>query len=743
MKRFALPLILVLLFASAAWAESAPILLKSRTIDPGDRAVAWLNLNDFTGRHALVQFEETPNAAARDDLAAMGLHLLVPVPHHAYLAYIEPRDWAQVKAPTTMRFLADLEPEDKLHHLLLNGDIEEYALTDDGRLDLLVRFFVDVSADEMERMIRSVGAELIEPLDLIDSAFVRVDAPEDAWLLAGLDGVMWVSQPSPPWGLYNNLVRPVVGAGLAHEPPYSVDGEGVNVLIYDGGIIPRQGGDAKHPDLQGRLIVGQSGVPDIIGHANHVACTVAGDGSLSGGQYAGMAPGASIVSMDFTPSGMVLFYNNPGDIGQSYGHAIQDFDTRSSNNSIGANIGPNGYNCNWLGDYEGSAALIDEIIAGKFTRPMIIVWAAGNERGSGCPGDFNIIPPPVPAKNTICVGASDVVDESIASFSSRGPTDDGRLRPDVTAPGTQSGSLMESGTKSCVAMITPTYMNMSGTSQAAPVVTGATALALDLWEDMYGNLDLHPSLMKALVIHSAQDLGNVGPDYTFGYGGLRIPAMLDLILDEAFLELDIDQGDTWRRKFRHGSGDVKVTMVWTDPPGAILTGRDLVNDLNLSIVGPSKETNHPWVLNPAMPNQPATTGVDSINPVEQVYLESASSGVYEVYVRGEDVPQGPQQVSLVLTGLETCDVDGDGYDDEACGGDDCNDDNGNVNPAATEICTDGIDNDCNGLTDDEDPACGAGDDDTTVDDDIADDDDDDDNDDDDDDDNDDGCGCQA
>ncbi len=739
MKRLTLLLLLLLAFTAVATAATGPsILLRSRTITPPATTLAWAKLAPFNGRHVLVQFQATPNAAEREALAATGLELLVPIPEHAYLAYVQPRQWAAMKSPSPLRYVAELAPEDKIHPRLQAGKIEDYALVGDGRVDLYVRFFDDVSADDIEAAIEMADGELLQYLPEVGAAFVRANSPEDAYVLAQADAVMWVTQPSPPWGLYNNAVRPVVGAGIAHQAPYSVNGNGVKVLVYDGGIVPGTTGNAKHPDLGDRLVVGQTGVPDMIGHANHVSCTVAGDGSLSGGTYAGMAPQASIITMDFTPSGFILFYNNPGDMAASYGHAIQDLGAQTANNSIGANIGPNNYDCDWLGDYEGSAALIDEIIGGKFGREMIIVWAAGNERTSGCAGDFHLIPPPVPAKNTITVGATDVTTNEIAYFSSRGPTDDGRLKPDVAAPGHQTGGGMaDTGTKSCVSnMGQPRYMNMSGTSQACPVVTGATALALEEWANVVGGDDPPPSLMKALMIHGVKDLGRPGPDYTFGYGLLQIPNSLDLILNQSYLQLTLDQGETWRQKFRRGTGAVKVTLVWTDPPGPILAQRELVNDLDLSLVG-GGETFLPWVLKPNQPNVAATRGEDHVNPVEQVYIESPGEEVYEIVVQATDVPQGPQAMSLVFTGLESCDLDGDGFDDTACGGDDCRDNDDSVNPEATEICDDGIDNNCDDLLDEEDPDCAAGDDDAG-DDDAGSDDDAGDVDDDDDDG---GCGC--
>jgi hypothetical protein len=330
-----------------------------------------------------------------------------------------------------------------------------------------------------------------------------------------------------------------------------------------------------------------------------------------------------------------------------------------------------------MGDYTVAAMLIDEIVGGREGRPIILVWAAGNEVTSGCPGTFKTIPPPSPAKNTISVGAVSSLDEEIAFFSSRGPTDDGRLRPDVAAPGHEKDGLIMKGTHSCVTYIVPLYMDMSGTSQASPVVTGAVALALEYWQREIGGDDPSPALVKALVIHGAVDLGEKGPDYTYGYGGLRIPPILDLIGARAFKETTLDQGQTYRAQFtKTDAAPVKVTLAWTDPPGELLSARNLVNDLNLLVIGPDGAEHLPWLLDPANPAQPASTGVDTLNPVEQVLLEGAPTGDYEVVIAATDVPSGPQAASYVFTGL-TFVSDGldDDDDDNTPGDDDDNDDN--------------------------------------------------------------------
>ena len=144
-------------------------------------------------------------------------------------------------------------------------------------------------------------------------------------------------------------------------------------------------------------------------HATHVAATVGGSGAASGGTFKGMAPNVTIESYGFEmPGGLVqgFLYFFPGDLEDDYDEAINTYGADISNNSIGTNTAPNGYPCEWEGNYGVTGALIDAIAAGSLGAPFRIVWANGNERGSGrCGSFYNTTAPPACAKNHITVGA--------------------------------------------------------------------------------------------------------------------------------------------------------------------------------------------------------------------------------------------------------------------------------------------------------------------------------------------------
>src|SRR5262249_18834378 len=150
-----------------------------------------------------------------------------------------------------------------------------------------------------------------------------------------------------------------VGADVAQAPPYSLDGTGVTVLVYDAGTAR-----ATHVDFGGRVFARDAS--GLLGHSTHVSGTIGGSGAASGGLYKGMAPGVIIQSYGFQYDGTGIFlYTNPGDLQADYNEAINTFGADISNNSIGTNTETNGFDCAIQGDYGVTDQLIDSIVRGS------------------------------------------------------------------------------------------------------------------------------------------------------------------------------------------------------------------------------------------------------------------------------------------------------------------------------------------------------------------------------------------
>ena len=279
------------------------------------------------------------------------------------------------------------------------------------------------------------------------------------------------------------------------------------------------------------------------------------------------------------------------------------------------------------------------------------------------------------AKNVIAVGWADegidgdgnrAPDEASASkYSCRGPVDDGRIKPDIYGNG--------SGLTSCTAGSDTATSSYSGTSMSSPSVCGSAALLIGYYDSRFPGRAMRASTLKALILHTADDRLSTGPDYKYGWGIMNTKAAADVITlhahnqgGGAMLESFVDTNVISRtRTFDwDGTSPLRVTLCWTDPPGAEIDGHDsrakaLVNDLNLKVIGPGG-THYPYVMphvgdwSEASIDDTATTGVNDVDNVEQVYLATPTSGEYTVVVDYVGpLTNGEQDYSLIVTGQAT------------------------------------------------------------------------------------------
>jgi hypothetical protein len=463
--------------------------------------------------------------------------------------------------------------------------------------------------------------------------------------LAEDDRVLYIEPALPKFTELNNSNRVVTQADTAQSFPYNLDGSGVSVMVYDGGY-----GWSGHPDFGSRHSTrdtsGQSN------HATHVAGTIGGDGTDSGGLYKGMAPAVTIESYGFEQEGGLsegFLYSDPGDLALDYSEAINTFGAVLANNSIGTNTASNGFPCEWTGDYGITSNLIDSVVRGDLGGQIRIIWANGNERGtSNCGSNYNTTAPPACAKNHITVGAFNSDDESMTYFSSWGPTDDGRIKPDISAPGCEAGG--DGGVTSCSSY--GGYDNMCGTSMACPTVTGLSALIMQDWRQLYpADPDMRNATLKALLAHTAADKFNAGPDCQYGYGSVRVVDAIDHMRAGNLAELEIVQGETVEMLvFAQQPSEIKVTIAWDDLPATPLVIPSLVNDIDLVVIDPNGTTHYPWTIDPANPGNPAVrTQADHLNNIEQVQIDAGQAGVYRILMTGFNIAQGPQQFSLMAS----------------------------------------------------------------------------------------------
>ncbi len=608
-------------------------------------------------KRILVQFEKPVTVAQRAALKDAGLSLLSFVGSDAYFATIRAgaTDGAKLAATgAKLTVASEMDPFWKLDLNFAQGRVPAHAVIgtapmshaiDAPREKVIGAYMVfhsDVDLREGENIAALAGAVVRDRLESINGLVVEMPY-SSVMALAMHDEVQWLEPALPKFSTTNIENRILTGVNIVSSAPNNLTGAGVTAFIYDGGTAL-----ASHADFGGRVtVIDGTGLAD---HATHVSGTVG-----AAGPNQGMAPGVDILSAGLETDGSGIFlYSNPGDIEADYANAFNNFGADVANNSIGTNTAANGFGCALEGDYGVTSGVIDGVVRGNVTNgnPTRIVWANGNERGPGtCGTSFHTTAPPSCAKNHITVGATNANNDSITSFTSFGPTDDDRLKPDISAPGCQVGG--DGGVTSTSS--TGGYSTLCGTSMAAPTVTGIVALMLEHHRNLFlGAPDPRNSTIKALLAHNAVDNGNAGPDYQFGYGSVRADATIDFMNSLSYVEDAVSQGGTVIQSINvtGGAGPIKFTLAWDDFPAAANPVLALVNDLDLVVTDPNGTRHFPWTLGGlANPSAPAVrTQEDHINNIEQVQVDAPIGGLWTVSVTGTTVPQGPQSYSLVADG---------------------------------------------------------------------------------------------
>lgn len=293
-------------------------------------------------------------------------------------------------------------------------------------------------------------------------------------------------------------------------------------------------------------------------------------------------------------------------------------------------------------------------------------WINAGNRPDGISSNngYDIIPDDGTSKNILTVGAINPIpagfatssDAKIASFSSWGPTDDGRIKPDVVANGVNVVSSISTGDND--------YANYSGTSMATPSAAGSAFLLQEYYSRLHSGVFLRSATLKGIIIHTADDAGNAGPDYQYGWGVINMEKAAAVITsnntDQFIYENNLLNGASFSLPvIASGKGPLVVTICWTDPKGAVdATGilnnpaKRLINDLDIRVRRSTGTSYQPWILAPSNPSAPATTGDNTLDNVEKIVIEDAVPGeTYTIQVTHKaSLSRGQQAYSLIISG---------------------------------------------------------------------------------------------
>ena len=632
----------------------------------------------------------------RAELAKEGVVVMQALPSGRYLARVAAT--ADLSDEPRVRAIEPLTGAMKLHPTAIRA-----AASGKPFLDVNVLFHSDVNFDDARAAILAAGGAMdVFTFDFLPAQRLVARIPTASLqTLANDEAVLAIVGPRKVRIASDNAITAAMShVDVVQAAPYNLTGEGVTVSLFE--LAAAQ---ASHIEFQGRMTIEPTtagGSSSDARHATHVAGTIGAAGIKPAAK--GMAPKASIHEF-------CVQYDTNNCTGEW-------LDLKEDNlKPLGVTIDNNSWGYVW-GWWDGALPVWSEtdiywgaydlILASPIDkianeRDILFVHSAGNDatppsaifndpwrshhhvdddfeeilnethcvsqNGSGtdCPAScnaptnrceiglhhsiapFDTLGTTAAAKNVVAVGAVEG-DGSIVSFSSRGPAKDGRVKPDVVARGAQVHSTVP----------TDSYANLSGTSMASPAVTGIAALITEQWKRSY-NTQPSAAAVKALLIAGTDDLGNPGPDYTYGFGLVNAQKSVDLIrADEGagqrIRTLTFAAGQQQSYEFAlvvTQTQNLRVVLNWPDPyivydpRFSDIAAKALVNDLDVRVVDPSGANIDPYVLDKNNVNANATRGLNMVDNIEMVDIANAAPGTYRVVVTGVHVQEGPQSAVLV------------------------------------------------------------------------------------------------
>lgn len=567
--------------------------------------------------YRIIQFSEIPTSTQKENLISSGITLLDYVPDYAFYASIQENADLNVLKQFKAISVIPISVESKLTRQLKEKNYPHWTLFGTSQIELNTMYFETVSKIQAENKLRRLGATILVSNDVQIINF-RIDLSklEEVYAQSEFYYFEQIDEPGQPENFRSrtnnrsNTILTEYAAGL------KFDGTGMTVMLQDDGII------GPHIDYTGRIDLRVT--TDAGNHGDHTSGTIMSAGNLNP-RGRGMAPGADLLVYGSDNANYNLvpnLYNN------------EDVVITSKSYSNGCNAG-----------YTTLARQLDQQI--RQLPSLIHVFSAGNSGTSDCgygagAGWGNITGGHKVGKNVVTVGNLSYTDV-LAGSSSRGPAEDGRIKPDVCAVGTNVFSTMDVNN----------YQTISGTSMACPGVAGIFTQLYHAYKTMNSGNNPLSGLMKGIVLNTCDDLGNVGPDYRYGWGRVNARRAYEVMNNNQYLSSTIAQGGNNSHIITvpANTAQVRIMVYWTDFEAVAGASVALVNNLNMQVVDPSSATFNPWTLDPTPNvtslNTAAVRGVDNLNNMEQVTIDSPTAGNYTVNVNGFAIPQGPQEYFVI------------------------------------------------------------------------------------------------
>jgi len=570
----------------------------------------------------------------------------------------------------SIKGLTNIKPEYKLTKTLYDFLKSE---KDEIFIDVSIFFYKDISENEQLKVLNENKIDFIKENNWYNCKLNK----ETIIKLLNYESIFLIKEKAPDKKVENyrsldtlNVEGDETGQNLYEvRQTYGLDGYGINIGIWDAGKV------YEHSAFQSRVYWMESNTLLSNEHATHVSGTIIANPDTNHQDAKGFCPFAKLYAWNF--------HNDLDELMSFYG---LDVSNHSYGNRIGWNWDKKENSCNThcyyydnthlFGRYTMESVQWDDFL---YNSPFeIAVFSAGNDGDDAdCgthlhpeSGQCCSVPHPKDGdsngydqlsgywqvlKNSIVVGAIDIATDDpitdpydiyVASYSSWGPTDDGRLKPDFVARGGDE-PFQTYGVLSTIPG--NGYDLKIGTSMAAPAATGAIALLQQHIKNLYGNgTKLSAANIKGLLAHTATDISFIGPDFRSGWGLIDVRRAADFLLNVKNNDPRVYYGsysfDDETQKvdiplYISQTQNVKVTISWNDPPGPPDNDpsendgyKSLINDLDIEFISPQGQILHKsWI--PWTGDDNALTGINSVDNVEQAVLNITENGMWNVRVK--------------------------------------------------------------------------------------------------------------